>query len=69
MDRAIFAMDCLSLVKRLNSTEFDLSVVGMVVDDIKFLAIEFISVSFVHVKRSLNEETHLLAKSCFFCYL
>ena len=64
VDRAIFATDCLSLVQRLHSSPLDRSVVGMVVGDIKLLASEFSSVSFTHVKRSLNEAAHVLANSC-----
>ena len=64
VDRAIFATDCLSLVQRLNSSEMDRSSVGLVVEGIRFLARDFSMISFVHIKRSLNEATHLLARSC-----
>jgi hypothetical protein len=65
MLKAVFATDCLSLVQRLKSHQLDLSDVGMVVDDIKIMVKDFISASFVHVNRSLNEAAHILAKSCF----
>jgi ribonuclease HI len=64
MDKVIFATDCLSLIHRLNSSSVDRSMVGILVSDIKHLATVFSSVSFVHVRRRLNEAAHLLAKSC-----
>jgi hypothetical protein len=59
----IFASDCLSLVARIQSTAPNRSLVGMLVDDIKDRARSFTSASFIHVKRGLNEATHVLAKS------
>jgi hypothetical protein len=64
VDKAVFATDCLSLVQRLNSSEFDRSSVGTVVDGIKTMARSFTSASFIHVKRVQNDAAHLLAKSC-----
>jgi hypothetical protein len=63
-DKAIFASDCLSLIQRLNSLAPDRSPVGSVVQDIKVLVAGFSSVTFKHVKRSLNEAAHILARSC-----
>jgi hypothetical protein len=40
------------------------SLVGMLVEDIKDRAKSFTLVSFIHVKRSLNEAAHVLAKFC-----
>ena len=62
---AIFASDCLSLIQRLNSTVMDISPVGILVSGIKNLTKAFTTTSFVHVRRSLNESAHVLAKSCF----
>jgi hypothetical protein len=42
----------------------DRSSVEVVVEDIKAMAKVFISASFIHVKWSLNEASHTLAKSC-----
>jgi ribonuclease HI len=63
-DKVIFASDCLSLVHRLNSQVVDRSSVGLLVDGIKSMTSSFTSVSFIHVKRNLNEAAHILAKSC-----
>ena len=62
-DKVVFVSDCLSLVQRLNSPEFDRSTVGTLVANIKQLVASFSSTSFCHVKRSLNEAAHFLAKS------
>jgi hypothetical protein len=59
----IFASDCLSLVQRIQSTASDRSLVGMLVDNIKDRARSFTMVFFSHVKHSLNEAAHVLAKS------
>jgi hypothetical protein len=42
----------------------DRSQVGVLVKDIKLLAADFSVASFRHVKRSLNEAVHILARSC-----
>lgn len=60
----IFASDCLSLVQRINSWCVDRSVVGAVVADVKLLLEPFSSASFRHVKRTLNNSAHTLARSC-----
>jgi ribonuclease HI len=62
--KVIFATDCLSLIQRLNSTVHDRSQVGVVVKDIESVAAGFSSASFRHVKRSLNEAAHILARAC-----
>ena len=60
----VFASDCLSLVQRMKSSSFDRSEVGAVVADIKLLLGGFSSVSFCHIKRSLNVPAHILARAC-----
>jgi hypothetical protein len=62
--KVIFASDCLSLVQRVNSVAPDRSMVGTVVRDIKDLITSFSSASFHHVRRSLNEVAHTLARIC-----
>jgi hypothetical protein len=61
----IFASDCLSLVRRINSSVSDRSSIGAVVAEIKSMSEGFSSVSFKHVRRLLNVPAHVLAKSCF----
>jgi hypothetical protein len=61
--KVIFASDCLSLIQRLLSSKPDRSLVGAVVADIKLKSRSFSSVFFRHVKRSLNEAAHILARS------
>jgi hypothetical protein len=63
-DQVIFASDCLSLVQRLNSSRMDRSSAGILVHGIKTMTNSFTSISFIHVKRNLNEAAHILAKSC-----
>jgi hypothetical protein len=60
---AIFVSDCLSLIQRLNSVSPDRSQVGALVKDIKTLVAGFISATFRHVRRSLNDPTHV-TKTC-----
>jgi hypothetical protein len=62
-DKVIFATDCLSLVYRLNFSKMAGSSVGLLVDGIKAMTNSFVSVSFIHVERNVNEATHILAKS------
>jgi hypothetical protein len=61
--KVIFVSDCLSLIQRLLSTKPDRSLVEAVVADIELTSSCFSSVSFCHVKRSLNEAAHVLARS------
>jgi hypothetical protein len=63
MVKVIFVTDCLSLIHRLNSSTLYHSL-DILVGDIKHLVKVFSSVSFVHVRRRLNEAAHILAKSC-----
>jgi ribonuclease HI len=55
--------DCLSLIQRVNSSALDRSNVGVVVQDIKHLALSFNEISFSHVRRHCNESAHILARS------
>jgi hypothetical protein len=63
-DKVIFATDCLSLVRRLNSSVVDTSSAGLLMDGINSMTNSFMLVSFIHVKHNFNEATHILAKSC-----
>jgi hypothetical protein len=56
----VFALDYLFLVQRLNAS---VSLVSLVVSDIKHLVSGFTLVPFCHLKRVLNEAVHFLAKS------
>jgi hypothetical protein len=60
----IFASDCLSLIQRIFPSNPDHSSMGTVVSEIKKKVTSFVSVTFRHMKRSLNEATHILARSC-----
>ena len=62
--KVIFVSDCLSLIQRLNSEKPDRSPVGSVVMDIKLMVDGVSSATFRHVKRSLNEAAHILARTC-----
>jgi ribonuclease HI len=62
-DKLVIASDCLSVVQRVNSSEVDRSMVGVVIQDIKALASGFSSVSFNHVYRPFNVSAHTLARS------
>lgn len=59
----IVASDCLSLVQRLTASTLDRSAVGVVIQDILFLASTCTSISFKHVSRSCNHVAHVLARS------
>ncbi|KAE8803228.1 non-ltr retroelement reverse transcriptase [Hordeum vulgare] len=63
-ERVIFASDCLSLIQRLQSSKPDRSMVGSVMMDIKHMVSSFSSATFRHVRRNLNEATHLMARTC-----
>jgi hypothetical protein len=63
-DKVIFVSDCLSLIQRLLSPKPDRSPVGAMVKDIKLLVAGFASATFRHVRRSLNEAAHILARTC-----
>jgi hypothetical protein len=63
-DKVIFVSDRLPLIQRMLSSNPDRSSVGTVVSEIKKKVTSFVSVTFRHTKRSLNEATHILARSC-----
>jgi hypothetical protein len=63
-DKVIFVSDCLSLIQWIISPKPNRSLVGVVVSYIRLKRRSFSSVSFCHVKHSLNEEAHILARSC-----
>jgi ribonuclease HI len=63
-NKVIFVSDCLSVIQRILSCKPDRSPVGMVVRDIKRMAMNFGSAVFRHVKHSLNEAAHILARTC-----
>jgi hypothetical protein len=48
-DKVMVVSDCLSLVQRFQSLELDRSLIGVVVEDIKFLTNGFTSFSIGHV--------------------
>ncbi|KAM3243568.1 hypothetical protein ACQJBY_055489 [Aegilops geniculata] len=56
--------DCLSTVNRIRSPVQDRSSVGVVVSDIKSLAVSFTHCTFSHVKCGLNVAAHKLARGC-----
>jgi hypothetical protein len=64
LNKVIFSSDYLSLIQRMNSSLLDRSPVGILAGEIKSMSSVFTEVSFVHVKRCLNEVEHALAKSC-----
>jgi hypothetical protein len=63
-NKVIFASDCLSMIQGILSCKPDRSPVGMLVRDIKRMAMNFGSAIFRHVKRSLNVAAHILARTC-----
>jgi ribonuclease HI len=61
-DKVMVVSDCLSLVQRLNSSELDRSIVGVVTQEINFLRSSFSSFTVNHVRRQCNESAHILAR-------
>ena len=61
--KAILEGDSLSLIKALKSTEDSLSPIGLLVDDVKWVASSFERLVYSHVKRNGNRVTHSLAKN------
>jgi hypothetical protein len=61
-NRIILASDCLSMIKKINSSSKDRSSIGSVVGDIRRLASGFSSCVFMHVRRKLNGAAHLLTR-------
>ena len=60
---AIIEGDSLGLIKALKSTEGSLSPTGLLVDDVKRVAISFERLLYSHVKRNGNRVAHSLAKN------
>jgi hypothetical protein len=58
---AIFVLDCLSVIQRVNSPSADRSTGGAMIADINIMADSFSSGSFNHVS---NAAAHILARSC-----
>ena len=64
----ILETDAQEVVRAMNSTAYDDSVVGHLVEEIKFLSrSNFISFECVHVGRTCNEAAHVLAKMGYLC--
>jgi hypothetical protein len=61
-NRIVLASDCLAVIQRIKAPERDRSLVGVVVEDIKFLAHSLSSVTFRHVSRLCNNSAHTLAR-------
>jgi ribonuclease HI len=59
----ILASDCLTVIQKIAARVRDRSLVGSVVGDIRCLASEFSTCSFIHVGRQLNGAVHSLARS------
>jgi hypothetical protein len=58
----ILASDCLSMIKKINSSSKERSSIGSVVGDIRRLASSFSFCVFMHVGCELNGAAHLLAR-------
>jgi ribonuclease HI len=61
-NRIVLASDCLAVIQRIKAPERDRSLVGVVIEDIKFLAHSLSSVTFRHVSRLCNNSAHTLAR-------
>ena len=61
--KAILEGDSLNLIKALKSTEDSLSPIGLLVDDVKWVASSFERLMYSHVKRNGNRVAHSLAKN------
>ncbi|XP_071680384.1 uncharacterized protein [Lolium perenne] len=61
-NRIVLASDCLAVIQRIKAPERDKSLVGVVIEDIKFLAHSLSSVTFRHVSRLCNNSAHTVAR-------
>jgi ribonuclease HI len=61
-EQVMVASDCLSVVHHIKSTTQDRSYLGVIIQDMKKMASSFVSYSFFHISRKLNESAHVLAK-------
>jgi len=59
----VLQCDCLALIPKINAHVRDRTTTCFIVADIKSLACNFSSVSFVHVSRSANVVAYVLAQS------
>ncbi|XP_065616451.1 uncharacterized protein LOC136061926 [Quercus suber] len=60
--KVILEGDSLGLIKALKAEEHNLSPLGLLVEDVKLVANNFVSLSYSHIKRSGNSVAHNLAK-------
>ncbi|KAK8492111.1 hypothetical protein V6N12_018137 [Hibiscus sabdariffa] len=56
--------DSLTVIKKLNASSFDRSIISPIVYDIKDVARSFDSISFRFVRRDANNDAHVLAHEC-----
>ena len=63
LSEVVFEGDSETITKALNSALPCLSPFGHIIDDVKTLALNFVSASFVHVKRQVNAVADRLAKA------
>ena len=59
---AILERDSLGLIQALKAKDHNLSPLGLLVEDVKLFANNFVSLSYSHIKRSGNSVAHNLAK-------
>jgi ribonuclease HI len=62
IQKILLVSDCLSLIQRINSRVKDRSALGIVIGDIKTLAINYESCSFSFSSRKTNMVAHTLAR-------
>jgi hypothetical protein len=62
IQKALPVLDCLSLIQRINSQVKDRSALGIVIGDIKTLAMDFEFCSFSFSSRKTNVVAHTLAR-------
>nr|XP_023875864.1 uncharacterized protein LOC111988307 [Quercus suber] len=60
--KAILEGDLLGLIKALKAEDHNLSPLGLLVEDVKLVANNFVSLSYSHIKRSGNSVAYNLAK-------
>ena len=59
---AILEGDSLGLIQALKSEEHSLAPTGLLIDDVKMLASNYVRLSYFHIKRNGNRITHSLMK-------
>nr|XP_023903860.1 uncharacterized protein LOC112015657 [Quercus suber] len=60
--KVILEGDSLGLIKALKAEEHNLSLLGLLVEDVKLVANNFVSLSYSHIKRNGNSVAHNLVK-------